>query len=221
MSNAVQVSMQLEIWGRQAETVRRLVDKTLAGGDDPGPIVQSNMGEGKTRVMLPMMVLDMARQAGTDERKVPRLVFLDALLPDAVDHLHRTLTGAPAPCAPRNSCLHAFAPHAAHYPSTLFLRILCQTSSARGVHHAGSALGVPLYQLPFSRDVSLDGSRVARMHAVLERCRASGGFLCIAREHRASLLLKQQARPPVLLPHKLQTMFPHCPESSMPAERAI
>ena len=57
---------------------------------------------------------------------------------------------------------------------------------------AGSPLNLPLYQLPFNREVSLTPTSVRRMRAVIERCRASGGFLCVSREHRASLLLKQQ-----------------------------
>lgn len=92
-SAPVPVSMQLEIWERQADTVEALME-SMERGDRlaQGAIVQSNMGEGKTRVMAPMIVLHFARQQAN--RKVPRLVFLDALLADAVDHLHRTLTGA-------------------------------------------------------------------------------------------------------------------------------
>lgn len=43
--------------------------------------------------------------------------------------------------------------------------------------------------------MSLTPTSVRRMRAVIERCRASGGFLCVSREHRASLLLKQQVLP--------------------------
>ena len=62
----------------------------------------------------------------------------------------------------------------------------------------GSILNVPLFELPFSRDVSLDRTKLRLMRMQLERCRLSGGFLCVSKEHRQSLMLKQQARPPLL-----------------------
>jgi hypothetical protein len=55
------------------------------------------MGEGKTRVILPMLVLALSKSAlfGGSKRIVVRLNFLDALLQDAVAYLHQVLTGAP------------------------------------------------------------------------------------------------------------------------------
>lgn len=62
-----------------------------------GAIVQLNMGEGKTRVILPMLVLALSKSAvfGGSKRIVVRLNFLDALLQDAAAYLHQVLTGPP------------------------------------------------------------------------------------------------------------------------------
>ncbi len=50
---------------------------------------QLNVGEGKTRVMLPMLVLQLS-----DGCKVGRVTLLPALLGEAYGHLHRTLTAS-------------------------------------------------------------------------------------------------------------------------------
>ena len=49
-------------------------------------VVQLNMGEGKTRVILPMLALHWAAQESKDE--VLRLHFLPTLLHEAYDFLH-------------------------------------------------------------------------------------------------------------------------------------
>jgi hypothetical protein len=54
---------------------------------NPGAIVQLNMGEGKTRVIVPMLVLHWGAQ-----RKLVRLHFLSQLLPEAFEFLHEHLT---------------------------------------------------------------------------------------------------------------------------------
>jgi hypothetical protein len=46
------------------------------------------MGEGKTRVILPMVALELCGQGD-----VVRLNFLSQLLPEAVSYLHACLTG--------------------------------------------------------------------------------------------------------------------------------
>ena len=53
---------------------------------------------------------------------------------------------------------------------------------------------MPIFLLPFSRDIQIDEGGVALLERQLQRCVAAGGCFCIAREHRASLLLKQQVR---------------------------
>lgn len=50
--------------------------------------LQLNMGEGKTRVILPMVALELSGKGN-----VVRLNFLSQLLPEAVEYLHACLTG--------------------------------------------------------------------------------------------------------------------------------
>jgi hypothetical protein len=57
--------------------------------DNPGAITQLNMGEGKTRIILPMLVLHLSQP----ERLV-RLHFLSQLIDEAYYYLHRHLTAS-------------------------------------------------------------------------------------------------------------------------------
>ena len=57
---------------------------------NPGDIVQLNMGEGKTRVILPLLVLHWS--APSLDEPVVRLHFLAPLLGEAYDYLHGALT---------------------------------------------------------------------------------------------------------------------------------
>ncbi|PNH12760.1 hypothetical protein TSOC_000242, partial [Tetrabaena socialis] len=68
----------------QIRPAQYAVAKQLMG--DPGAIAQLNMGEGKTRVILPMLVLHWAN--GTH---LVRLNFLSTLLDEAYGHLHNHL----------------------------------------------------------------------------------------------------------------------------------
>eukprot|EP00004_Rigifila_ramosa_P013012 TRINITY_DN2865_c0_g1_i1.p1 TRINITY_DN2865_c0_g1~~TRINITY_DN2865_c0_g1_i1.p1 ORF type:complete len:3081 (-),score=527.33 TRINITY_DN2865_c0_g1_i1:55-9264(-) len=70
---------RLQIRPQQYNVVRSLLD-------DPGRIEQLNMGQGKTRVLVPMLVL-----AWADGQRCARLHFLPQLLTEAYDHLHRYL----------------------------------------------------------------------------------------------------------------------------------
>ena len=119
------MSEQIEIREKQADVAQALLSNIRAqmhAGSDThadGPvsrasvkaaIAQMNMGEGKTRVVLPMLVLALARpvRAGAEggsatagsglqamrARHVPRIVFLDALLQESAAALRLTLTGA-------------------------------------------------------------------------------------------------------------------------------
>ena len=60
------------------------------------------MGEGKTRVILPMVALQLCGRG-----EVVRLSFLSQLLPEAVHYLHACLTGAP----PSHARLHTTHPY--------------------------------------------------------------------------------------------------------------
>lgn len=107
---------QLEIRERQYRVASALLGN-LHGADahgreaHAGAIVQLNMGEGKTRVILPMLVLALAGQGvaqGAGGAKMVRLNFLDTQLKDAVEYLQGTLTGAIShPCSQPVCCLPA------------------------------------------------------------------------------------------------------------------
>ena len=185
-----------------------------------GAVMQLNMGEGKTRIILPLLVLAL----GGGEGGVVRLNFVGELLPDAVAYLHRTLTGARQCCCLMHllACItrlsycmfialtvwlcaraleHApeSALHWQQLQTTAAQTLVCmwpcdRSKTSAGSQCAGSLLKVPVCVMPFTRDVAMTETRAARMHLQLRRCHAAGGALCIAREHRASLLLKQQVQ---------------------------
>ena len=115
----LEVSEQIEIREKQAGVAQALLDNIQAQMHDTASgaasdravkaaIAQMNMGEGKTRVVLPMLVLALAEPhllqrsdgshsstlAAMSRRHVPRLNFLDALLQESAAALRLTLTGA-------------------------------------------------------------------------------------------------------------------------------
>lgn len=77
-----EVEQQIQIRG-----VQYSVAKFCA--ENPGAITQLNMGEGKTRVILPMLLLQLA-----DSRRLVRLHFLSPLLNESYDFLHHTITAS-------------------------------------------------------------------------------------------------------------------------------
>ncbi|KAJ1494683.1 hypothetical protein T484DRAFT_1608827 [Baffinella frigidus] len=130
-----EVEQQLQIRGNQYIGAKHLME-------NKGAITQLNMGEGKTRVILPMLALSLSSPA----KPLLRMHFLSQLIAEACDYLH--------------SCLTA------------------------------GLLNRRLFLLPFHRDVKLDVPLVRRMLQGFERCRAAGGVVCVAPEHRLSLDLK-------------------------------
>ena len=89
---ALEVLQGIEIRERQATVAQHMLHHHGGPGladEDRGAILQLNMGEGKTRVILPMLVLALCGRG-----EVVRLNFLQELLPEAVDYLHSCLTGA-------------------------------------------------------------------------------------------------------------------------------
>ena len=87
-----EVEQRIRIRPNQYRVAQRLIqhlEKIEAGDQIPGPIEQLNMGEGKTRVIVPMLLLFYGRQ---DQMRVSRVHFLSALLPEAFQYLHRILT---------------------------------------------------------------------------------------------------------------------------------
>ena len=88
---AFEVLQGLEIRHRQYVVAKHMLDNHGSPGmgeQAKGAIIQLNMGEGKTRVILPMLVLALCGRG-----ELVRLNFLQELLPEAVDYLHSCLTG--------------------------------------------------------------------------------------------------------------------------------
>ncbi|CAN0036131.1 unnamed protein product, partial [Scytosiphon promiscuus] len=82
---AFEVDSGLQIRPRQAEVALHMID-------NPGDIVQLNMGEGKTRVILPLLLLHWA--VSSRDAAVVRLHFLSALISEGYEFLHHSLTGS-------------------------------------------------------------------------------------------------------------------------------
>jgi hypothetical protein len=61
-----------------------IIDGILSSNNS---VVQLNMGLGKTRVIVPCLILELSRR-----KKIPRVYFLSSLLDEGFDYLHNTLT---------------------------------------------------------------------------------------------------------------------------------
>ena len=83
----LEVDGRLQIRQAQADVALHMID-------NPGDVVQLNMGEGKTRVIIPLLLLHWAKPSRHPDAAVVRLHFLDALLGEAFHFLHRTLTAS-------------------------------------------------------------------------------------------------------------------------------
>ena len=93
---AMEVDSVLRIRPQQYAIARAMLKEP--GADEPGVIAQLNMGEGKTRVILPMLILDFGKQSedkpsDSTERPIVRLHMLSPLLREGFDHLHSVLCG--------------------------------------------------------------------------------------------------------------------------------
>ncbi|CAM9681753.1 unnamed protein product, partial [Ectocarpus sp. 8 AP-2014] len=82
---AFEADSGLQVRPAQAEVALHMIA-------NPGDIVQLNMGEGKTRVILPLLLLHWATPS--DDAAVVRLHFLSALIAEAYEFLHHALTGS-------------------------------------------------------------------------------------------------------------------------------
>lgn len=60
----------------------------------PGDIVQLNMGEGKTRVINPLLFLHWAEPSYSNTAPIVRLNFLSALIDEGYHFLHNTMCGS-------------------------------------------------------------------------------------------------------------------------------
>ena len=79
-----EVEQQLQIRTNQLAVAEWLLSRPA----DVHPMIQMNMGEGKTRVVLPLLVLASSRSTST----IPRLLLLRSLINEAVTYLRRVLT---------------------------------------------------------------------------------------------------------------------------------
>lgn len=84
---AFEVEGGIQIRPEQHAVIRDLIEHPP---DKPGAIAQLNMGQGKTRVIVPCLVLHWARARAP----IVRLHFLSQLLDEAADHLHSKLTAS-------------------------------------------------------------------------------------------------------------------------------
>ena len=151
----LELHLRIQIRPRQYLVAKDLIENSRS-------ISQLNMGEGKTRVIMPMLGLYWTKDALTADRisttmkkqlasshqpLLVRVTVLAALLDELRDALHQSLTA--------------------------------------------SALNVKIFELPFNRDVDVSiKSNVDKILHTLKDCLASGGLLLVTPEHRLSLLLK-------------------------------
>jgi hypothetical protein len=76
----------LQIRPDQYEIAKHLLDK-------PNSICQLNMGRGKTRVILPMLILDFAEKDPNIMHKLPRIHVLRSLISEFLDYIQSSLGG--------------------------------------------------------------------------------------------------------------------------------
>ena len=81
---AFEVIAQLQIRPIQYTIAKKMIEGVENG--TLGPVTQLNMGEGKTRVILPMLVMQ-----GRNSDKLVRLNFLTPLLQEAFEYMHNVL----------------------------------------------------------------------------------------------------------------------------------
>lgn len=68
--------MKVQIWPSQLETYKNLME----GGREVGPFCQLNMGEGKTQLIIPMIILNVIY---SKENTLPRINLLSSLYEEA------------------------------------------------------------------------------------------------------------------------------------------
>jgi hypothetical protein len=88
-----EVIHQLQIRPVQYDIAKTLIDGLEC--NESGPFAQLNMGEGKTRVILPMLVLHWMNK---NPALLVRLNFLDSLIDEAFEYLHQYLCANALQC---------------------------------------------------------------------------------------------------------------------------
>ncbi|CAM9398568.1 unnamed protein product [Choristocarpus tenellus] len=79
-----EVDNGLQVRPRQAEVAQHMIHH-------PGDIIQLNMGEGKTRVILPLLVLHWVTTGVNTNPRLVRLNFLSSLIDEAYSYMHQHL----------------------------------------------------------------------------------------------------------------------------------
>eukprot|EP00798_Chlamydomonas_sp_ICE-L_P024217 gene24217-9817_t len=144
----------LQIRPQQYAVAKRLIH-------EPGAIAQLNMGEGKTRVILPMLVLHLAKGKHLLGNRESAIMRQQSCVSNHESAIMSQQTG---------------------YDRSLYLRTISRLKQ--------DVLGRKVFLQPFNRDVDVTVSNVKAMTASLLHCQKSGGILIVAREHRLSLQLK-------------------------------
>ncbi|EDQ84236.1 uncharacterized protein MONBRDRAFT_34785 [Monosiga brevicollis MX1] len=85
-----EVENQLQIRPKQYHVAWTLIRDSKAG---KAPLLQLNMGEGKSKVILPLLLLHQ-RVRRRSQRPLPFVFFLPQLVDQSLDHLQRTLTAS-------------------------------------------------------------------------------------------------------------------------------
>ncbi|EDQ92270.1 uncharacterized protein MONBRDRAFT_35379 [Monosiga brevicollis MX1] len=90
-----EVSSQIQIRPKQTAVALRLIKAEV--DEKKGPVLQLNMGEGKTRVILPMLLLfyRAQRASATGTGMLPLTFFLPQLVDQSYEALHAKLTASP------------------------------------------------------------------------------------------------------------------------------
>jgi hypothetical protein len=80
-----EVESQIQIWPEQAAVARHLIENSAH-------VVQLNMGMGKTRVIIPLLILHWTYHCV--DSSIPRINILPALISEADEFFHRWLTSS-------------------------------------------------------------------------------------------------------------------------------
>lgn len=79
-----EAEMKIQIWSSQLETYNNLMRNTKEG-----PFCQLNMGEGKTQVIIPMMILNTIF---SKHKTIPRINLLSSLYEEARENMFKFLS---------------------------------------------------------------------------------------------------------------------------------
>lgn len=176
-----EVENRFQIRPEQYAVVTHLLEK-------PGSISQLNMGRGKTRVLIPMLVLHMAGKREELKRKLRG--------GDEAGKTGEAEEGAKGSGGCRSRRRGERQKEEEEEMKDRLLRIiLLGPLLSEGVHYlhgclTASSLLVPVMTQPFHRDVQLTADRVRTIRQHSAACMAAGGIQVLAPHHMLSFKLK-------------------------------